>query len=101
MEHEREALNLMCLLLYHAGLLYPYSASDKPCDVLVVNPLYPLEAKFHCWYIKKTDNTGISFQAEYFFREKGMHMMYKLFYICNSQGQSGAHLMLLSVLIAQ
>ena len=66
-EHECEALNLMCLLLYHAGLLHPYSASDKPCDVLVVNPLDHLEAKFHCWYIEKTDGTGISFQTECFF----------------------------------
>ena len=49
-KHEQEAIQFMCLVLYYAGVLQPYSKGNNPCDVEVV--CQNLEAKLHCWYSK-------------------------------------------------
>jgi hypothetical protein len=37
-----------------------------------------LQAKFHCWYIKKQNDGGVSFQIESFF-VKRVSLCYKLY----------------------
>ena len=62
---EQEAVQFMCLILYHAGLLKPYSQGSKPCVVELAG--VGLQAKFHCWY-NDTDNQSTSlFNIECFF----------------------------------
>jgi hypothetical protein len=66
-QNEREAVHLICLILYHGGALNPYSTGNMPCDVAAVNTRESVEAHFHCWYQRKSDNTGVSFQTECYF----------------------------------
>jgi hypothetical protein len=63
---EQEAVQFMCLILYHAGLLKQYCQGSKPCVVELSG--VGLEAKFHCWYNDSTDNRStLLFNIECFF----------------------------------
>ena len=64
-EHEQEAVQFMSLLLYYAGVLQPYSKGMNPSDIEVV--CQDLKAKFHCWYLKKPDETFVTFHLEAFY----------------------------------
>ena len=64
-KHEQEAVQFMCLVLYNAGVLQPYSKGNNPCNVEVV--CQNLEAKFNCWYLKNADQTFVTFHLEAFY----------------------------------
>ena len=66
--NEREAVQCMCLLLYIAGILNSYSKGNKPCDVEALGQ--GVQAKFHCWYINKQEDDGVSFQTLFFFQTR-------------------------------
>jgi hypothetical protein len=74
--NEREAVQFICLLLYYGGALNSYSKGNKPCDVEITSS--GLQAKFHCWFIKKQNDSGVSFQIESFF-VKRVSLCYKLY----------------------
>ena len=67
-EDEREAVQLMCLLLYYGRELNPYSKGNKPCNVEAV--CGSSVAKFHCWFQNKPDGHGVYFETECFFVKK-------------------------------
>lgn len=48
MKNEHEAVQFMCLLLYHAGCLKSYSQGNQPCEVSTTS--VGLWAKYKCWY---------------------------------------------------
>ncbi|XP_028418503.1 uncharacterized protein LOC114543889 [Dendronephthya gigantea] len=64
-DDEQEAVQFMCILLYHGGILKSYCKGDEPCDVLATSE--ELQVKFHCWYIRKDNNHGVDFQMEAFY----------------------------------
>ena len=69
-----EAVQLMCLLLYIAGVLNSYNKGNNPCDVEALSQ--GVQTKFHCWNIKKQDDTygDLSFESECFFCQTGEYI---------------------------
>lgn len=62
----REAVQFMCLLLFYAGILHPYSKGDKPSTIEAV--CEGMNATFNCWYTRiKNDPWCVSFQLEAFY----------------------------------
>ena len=54
----------MCLILFQAGKLKPYSKGSSACVVELHRN--GLQAKFNCWFINK-NGTETSFQTQEFF----------------------------------
>ena len=68
-KHEREAVQFMCLLLYHAGILKSYSMGNKPSVIEATSE--GLHVKLNCWYMKsKNIPVQVSFQLESFYVQR-------------------------------
>ena len=78
-QDEREAVQVMCLLLYHGGALNQYSRGNKPCDVEAVSE--GLQSKFHCCYSNRTNDIAIAFQTECYFVKRVIKFLSKLLYV--------------------
>ena len=75
---EREAVQFMCLRLYYAGILQPYSKGNKPSTIEIV--CQSLEAKFNCWYLKKPGQMFVTFQLEAFYIKRVCYLIIHILY---------------------